>query len=196
MILVAVDFLFFLNSCDSQTNTNVHNVEFRIHVVIHLSGIPIALIDSLELMGVQIEENQQQPILGCITEAESMVLQLDLKEQNIKLIKTIYLVDKERKYYALVGVRPSSVMNMASIKKTKANGNSVEIYFNSKGAKEWAEFTKQNIEKPIAFIIDNQIYAIPVVKGEIKNGFAMITGLDNESIAEKTSESVNFSIPN
>jgi preprotein translocase subunit SecD len=195
IFLVSMYFLFFLISCDSQTNTNGQKVAFGIHVVANVSEIPTAIIDTLKSKGVQIESNQQQHVLGYITKADSMVLRYDLSDQNIKLVKTIYLVDKEQKYNAIVGIRPSTVINIASIKKTKANGNNVEIYFNSKGATDWADFTKQNIGKSIAFIIDNQIYAMPIINGEIKHGIAMITGLANETIAKDISEALNLSIP-
>ena len=195
LFLMSVTFLFFLISCDSQTKTNVKKVEFGINVVANLSEIPAAIIDTLKSKGVQIESNQQQPVLGYISKADSMVLQIDLSEQNIKLVKTVYLADKEQKYYGLVGIRPNTVINIASLKNAKTNGTNVEIYFNSKGAKDWAEFTKQNIGKSIAFTIDDQIYSIPVINGEIKHGIAMITGLNNESIAKNISESLNLSIP-
>jgi preprotein translocase subunit SecD len=195
IFLVSISFLFFLISCDSRTKTNGQKVVFGIHVVANVSEIPAAIIDTLKSRGVQLESNQQQPVLGYITKADSMVLRNDLSDQNIKLVKTFYLVDKEQKYNAIVGIRPNTVMNIASIKKTKANGTNVEIYFNYKGAKEWADFTKQYIGKSIAFIIDNQVYAIPVINGEIKNGIAMITGLNDETIAKNISESLNVSIP-
>jgi preprotein translocase subunit SecD len=195
VFLISMSFLFFLNSCDSQKKINGQKVVFGIYAVANGSEMPAAIIDTLKSKGVQIEINKQQPLLGYITKEDSMVLQIDLSEQNIKLVKTIYLVDKEQKYYGLVGITPSTVMNIASIKNTKANGTNVEIYFNSKGAKDWADFTKQNIGKSIAFIINNQIYAIPVINGEIKHGIAMITGLNNENIAKNISESLNLSIP-
>ena len=195
LFLMSVTFLFFLISCDYQTNTNGQKVVFGIHLVANVSEIPAVIIDSLKSKGIQIESNQQQPVLGYISKADSMVLQIDLSEQNIKLVKTVYLADKEQKYYAIVGIRPNTIINIASVKKAKANGNNVEIYFNSKGAKDWADFTKQNIGKSIAFVIDNQIYAIPVITGEIKHGIAMITGLNNESISKNISESLNLSIP-
>lgn len=195
IFLVSMSFLFFLNSCDSQTKTNGKKVEFGIYVVAKVSEIPTAIIDTLKSKGVQIESNQQQPVIGYITKADSMALQFDLSGQNIIFVKTIYLADKEQKYYGLVGIRPNTVMNIASIKNTKAKGNNVEIYFNLEGAKKWADFTKQNIGKTIAFTIDNQIYSMPVIMGEIKQGIAMITGLTDESIAENISETLNFSIP-
>jgi hypothetical protein len=195
IFLVSISFLFFLISCDSQTKTNGKKVVFGINVVANVSEIPTAIIDTLKSRGIKIESNQRQPFLGYITNADSMIIQIDLSAQNIKLVKTIYLVDKEQKYYGLVGIRPNTVINIASLKNTKANGTNVEIYFNSKGAKGWAEFTKQNIGKSIAFTIDDQIYSIPVINAEIKHGIAMITGLNNESIAKNISESLNLSIP-
>jgi preprotein translocase subunit SecD len=195
ILLVTLSFLFFQFSCDSQTNTNKQKVVFGIHVVATVSEIPTAIIDTLKSKGVQIESNQQQPVLGYITKADSMVLQFDLSKENIKLAKMIQMTDEEQKYCVIAAIRPNTVISMSSIKKTKANGNNVEIYFNYNGAKEWADFTKQNIGKSIAFIIDNQIYSIPVINGEIKNGIAMITGLNNETIAKNISESLNLSIP-
>jgi hypothetical protein len=193
--LVCVSFLFFLISCDSQTNTNGKKVVFGIHVVANVSEIPSVIIDTLKSKGVRIESNPQQAVLGYISKGESMAFLNDLPDLNIKLVKTIYLADKEQKYYAIVGIRPNKVMDIESIEKTKANGNNVEIYFNSKGAKEWADFTRQNIGKSIAFIIDNQVYATPLINGEIKHGIAMITGLTDESLAKNISQSLNFSIP-
>ena len=195
IFLMSVTFLFFLLSCDSQPKTNAQKVEFGIHVVANLSEIPAAIIDTLKSKGVQIESNQQQPVLGYISKADSMVLQIDLSEQNIKLVQTIYMADKEQKYYGLVGIRPNTVMDIASIINTEANETNVEIYFNLEGAKKWADFTKQNIGKTIAFTVDNQIYSMPIIMGEIKQGIAMITGLNNESIAKNISESLNISIP-
>jgi len=195
IFLMSIIFLFLLISCDSQTKTNGQKVVFGINVVANVSEIPAAIIDTLKSKGIQIEINQQQPFLGYITKVDSMVLRYDLSAQNIKLVKTFYRVDKEQKYYAIVGIRPNTVINIASIKKTKANGTNVEIYFNYKGAKEWADFTKQNIGKSIAFTIDNQIYSMPIINGEIIQGIAMITGLNNESIAKNISESLNLSIP-
>lgn len=192
---VSIYFLLFLVSCDSQTNTNAKKVEFGIQVVATQAEIPTAIMDTLKSKGVQMESNQQQPVIGYITKADSIVLRYDLSKQNIKLIRTFYLTDKEQQYYGIVAIKPNTVINSASIKSTKANGNNVEIYFTLEGARKWADFTKQNIGKTIAFTIDNQVYSMPIINGEIKQGIAMITGLNNESIAKNISESLNLSIP-
>jgi len=114
IFLVSMSFLFYLFSCSSETKTNEQKVEFGIHVVVNLSEIPTTIIDTLKSKGVQIESNEQQTVLGYITKADSLVPQFDLSEQNIKLVKTFYQVDKEQKFYAIVGIRPNTVMNIAS----------------------------------------------------------------------------------
>jgi preprotein translocase subunit SecD len=195
LFLISMFFLLFLGSCDSTTTTTTQKVAFGIHEVVKANEMPVEVLDTLKSMGVQIESDQQKPVLGYITLEDSLVLQFDLSKENIKLVKMVQSTDEEQKYKALAAIRPNTVISMSSIKKTKANGNNVEIYFNLKGAIDWADFTKQNIGKSIAFIIDNQIYSIPVINGEIKQGIAMITGLKNESIAKNISESLNASIP-
>ncbi|MDF1550877.1 MAG: hypothetical protein P1P88_23845 [Bacteroidales bacterium] len=52
IFLVSMSFLFFLNSCDSQTNTYGKNVVFGINVVANGSEIPAAIIDTLKSKGV------------------------------------------------------------------------------------------------------------------------------------------------
>lgn len=196
IFLVSVTFLMILFSCKTETNTKGEKVEFGIHEVVQSNEIAIPIIDTLKSMGVNIESNPQKPILGYITKEDSLIFQLDLSEENFKLAKIISMIDEEQKYCAIAGIRPKSVMSMSFIKKTKANGNNVEIYFNLDGAKEWADFTKQNIGKSIAFTIDNQIYSMPLINGEIKHGIAMITGLKDEIHSKHISESLNISISN
>lgn len=61
------------------------------------------------------------------------------------------------------------------------------------GATKWSDLTKQNIGKSVAFIIDNQIYAMPEINSEIRNGVALITNFENEIITS-ISELLNSSI--
>ena len=120
-----------------------------------------------------------------------MVYQPVLSKENFKLVKTIYTVDNEQKYDGIVALKTNPGIDNSDIKKTKCNGNMVEIYFNSKGAEKWAELTRKNIGNSVAFIIDNQIYSMPIVNGEIKNGIALINELENEAIAKSIAESLN-----
>lgn len=52
----------------------------------------------------------------------------------------------------------------------------VMIEFDSEGAKLFAEATKNNVNKPLAIVIDNEIISAPNVNEPILNGSAVITG--------------------
>lgn len=194
LYFISITFLYFLGSCNSGIETNGHKVTFGIYEVIKTSEVPNAIIDTLKSSGVQIESNQHQSVIGYITKADSIFIQIDLSGQNLQLVKTVYPVDKEQKNYALVAIRTSSIINNSHIKKTKVNGNSVEIYFNYEGAKKWADLTKKSIGNQVAFIIDNQIYTITSINNEIKNGVARINGFNTEMEAKNISEALNSSI--
>jgi preprotein translocase subunit SecD len=52
----------------------------------------------------------------------------------------------------------------------------VAIGFNSKGAHAFAETTQQNVGKPFAIILDNQVLSTPVIQTPILGGNAIIQG--------------------
>lgn len=193
LYFISITFLCFLYSCNSETKTSGQKVAFGIHELVKISELPNTIIDTLKSKNIQIESNQQQYVIGYITKADSMGLQHNLSGQDFQIVQSIYPVDKEQTYYTIVAIRPNSIIDNSYIKMTKVNGNNVEIYFNLEGANKWSDLTKQNIGKPIAFIIDNQIYTMPLINAEIRTGIAILNGFKNETVAKTISESLNFS---
>jgi hypothetical protein len=63
----------------------------------------------------------------------------------------------------------SSVSNMD-------DSNELMITFNENGAVAWQNLSKNNINKPIAMVIDNNVYFAPVLKNEIREGKCSVTG--------------------
>jgi preprotein translocase subunit SecD len=59
----------------------------------------------------------------------------------------------------------------------------IDIAFTDKGAKHFAEVTRQNIGKRLAIIIDGQVYSAPVIRAEITGGAAQISGSFSEQEA-------------
>lgn len=57
-----------------------------------------------------------------------------------------------------------------------SNTPQVSIEFNSEGSEKFAEITRQNLQKPVAIVLDNEIISAPVVQTEITDGKAVITG--------------------
>ncbi|MCB2196444.1 MAG: hypothetical protein KQH79_11340 [Bacteroidetes bacterium] len=200
--LLTVIFLFIFFSCNSKVDTNAKKVNFGIYETIKTSELPGYIIDSLKAKNVQLKNNPQSVIIGYISKSDTTALQLDFSKEDLKLVKTFKTVDTNRinyamnpnkEYYAIVAIKLNPVMNNADIRKTNANGKNVDIEFNLKGARKWADMTKNNVGNIVAFVIDKQIYAIPRVNSEIRKGIAMIYGLDNEFIAKEISESLNAS---
>ncbi|WP_185852088.1 protein translocase subunit SecD [Blattabacterium cuenoti] len=62
------------------------------------------------------------------------------------------------------------------------NEISINIKMNQEGTKKWKIFTEKNMGKSIAIVLDNLVYAVPVVKSIIPNGMSQIYG--NFSIQE------------
>ena len=123
-----------------------------------------------------------------------MALQLDLSNENLKLVRTVFPVDIGQKHHAVFAIRPKPVIDNSHIKKTNASGNTVVIYFTMEGARKWAELTKNNLGNVLVFVIDNQVYSMPVISAEIKNGVAVIQNLPSETTANTISEALNSGI--
>jgi SecD/SecF fusion protein len=55
-------------------------------------------------------------------------------------------------------------------------GNVVNMTMNDRGAQEWATITRNNINRPVAIVLDNNVYSYPNVNNEITGGRSEITG--------------------
>ena len=97
----------------------------------------------------------------------------------------------EENSFAIFAVKESPAIDNSDIQKTKNSGNQVEIHFNMIGAKKWAELTKTNTGNMVAFVINGQVYASPMIIAEIKSGVAVIAGLTGETEARNISEELN-----
>jgi SecD/SecF fusion protein len=64
----------------------------------------------------------------------------------------------------------------ASSEYDKMRGNVVNMTMNDRGAQEWATVTRNNINRPVAIVLDNNVYSYPNVNNEITGGRSEITG--------------------
>lgn len=190
--LITIIFLFVLSSCNYEVKTNSTKATFGIYEVVNTDEIPKSVIDTLKAMNIQLENNTQLSIVGYIQYADTTCLRLDFSSDNLKLVKTFYTIDKNNRYYAIVATKLNPVIVNSDIKNAKNNSNNVEIYFNMKGSNKWADLTKNSIGKTLAFIIDDMIYTMPLINAEIRNGVAVINGLENETSAKNISESLTL----
>jgi len=67
-------------------------------------------------------------------------------------------------------------MATITILGSEDGGPFISLGFTEQGSEHWARATKNNINRPIAIVIDGLVYSAPLVKEEITSGKAMITG--------------------
>jgi len=191
---LAIVILIILSSCQAGKKTKSQKISFGIFETVPAEEIPDSLIESLKIPDIQIEKNTQSPIIGYVRNRMQSMDQGVYSKSNFKLVKMMMPVDKKRLFYAVVAIKPIPAIVNSDIKRTKNNGNTVEIFFNFAGSKKWAELTKINIGNRLAFVIDNDLYSLPLINGEIRNGMALIGGLENKLTAKELSDELNASL--
>jgi preprotein translocase subunit SecD len=194
--ILAIVFLLVLYSCNSGQKIKAQKVSFGIYETIKVKDVPTSVIDSITTDYLITEKDNQSPMVGYFLKDDTIHYPVNIKNENIKFIKTFYTIDKEGKYLGLVAVKRHPNINNSDIQHTKSKNHQVEIYFNLTGARKWADMTKNNIGNTVAFIINDKVYTMPKVMAEIRNGAALITGLEDEALANKISDSLNSSIAN
>lgn len=70
----------------------------------------------------------------------------------------------------------ADIESINSSKDSKTQSITIGIRFKSASAKIWAAVTKENLNKPVAIVIDDKVLYTPVVKSPIENGLCEITG--------------------
>jgi SecD/SecF fusion protein len=113
----------------------------------------------------------------------------DLLPRNLVFRWAVKPIDTKGHYYQLVALK---AINLRGKSKPSMEGDvirdatadfapnstqyEVSMSMNSDGAKKWAILTKENIDRSIAIVLDDQVYSFPTVKNEITGGRSSITG--------------------
>ncbi|MDE5989311.1 MAG: protein translocase subunit SecD [Duncaniella sp.] len=86
--------------------------------------------------------------------------------------------------YQLVALKTSNgkpalsgdVITSATSDYEAMNGNYVSMNMKPDAARQWARITAANLNKPVAIVLDNQVYSSPNVNSVIEGGRSQITG--------------------
>ncbi len=86
--------------------------------------------------------------------------------------------------YQLVALKTSNgkpalsgdVITSATSDYEAMNGNYVSMTMKPEAARQWARITAANLNKPVAIVLDNQVYSSPNVNSVIEGGRSQITG--------------------
>ncbi|MCP4311367.1 MAG: hypothetical protein GY790_08905 [Bacteroidetes bacterium] len=185
--------LIAIVSCKTADSQAQEKVSFEIHETLAQKEVPADLIEEFRQMNIRLNTDTLSPIIAYVP-IDSTILFSELADENVKFLQTAQSVDKDKKYSAVVALKKQSYLNSSHIKRTKPNQNNIEIYFNLQGANKWADFTKICIGKLVAFTVDNEIYTLTTINREIRNGTAILNGLENDDMAAKISKSINSSL--
>ena len=84
-------------------------------------------------------------------------------------------------YWQLIALKgepalEGDAVTSASSEYDKLQGNMVSMKMTDRGAQEWATITRNNIGRPIAIVLDDNVYSFPNVTSEITGGNSQISG--------------------
>src|SRR3989338_6378554 len=112
---------------------------------------------------------------------ENRINSLGVSEPVIQTAKT---KDQYRLVIELAGISDID-QAISTIKKT------AHLEFKTDGAKKFEEITKNNLEKPVAIFLDNELISAPTVQAVIADGNAQITGQFTSSQAKQLAIALN-----
>jgi hypothetical protein len=83
----------------------------------------------------------------------------------------------------------------AVVKTNEATGAAeIDVEFSDQGREQFANITKENINKRLAIVLGGQVYSAPVIRSEITGGKAQISGQFSREEAEELAAKINEAI--
>ena len=79
----------------------------------------------------------------------------------------------------------SKYITKVSVESTPMATPVINIEMEKEGADKWEKITKKNIGKPLAIVVDNEVYSTPTVSDKISNGSTSISGAFTQQEAER-----------
>lgn len=89
---------------------------------------------------------------------------------------SVYLANKEPE---LTGETIEGAQAQPSRGTTSFGGYEVTLNFNDDGARIFSRVTGANLQKPLAIILDKRVQSAPIIQAKIRDGRAVITGLNS-----------------
>ncbi len=108
-------------------------------------------------------------------------VEFPVTDANGNVLKKANGEDRTTPYWQLIALKGEAALEgdavtSASSEFDNMQGNLVNMRMNDRGAQEWATITRNNIGRPIAIVLDNNVYSFPNVNNEITGGSSQITG--------------------
>jgi preprotein translocase subunit SecD len=85
-----------------------------------------------------------------------------------------------------------AAISSAAVTLDSATGRpQIEVEFSDVGKELFAAITRENLDKKLAIVLDGQIYSTPVIRSEIPDGKAVVTGSFTEDEARTLAAKIN-----
>ena len=164
-------------------------------------------INHLDIRQLGINPANGTPVLGMVSAENKVlvdsILNSDIARQKLPSdfsavweVSPVYVLNGQRvekgtsgsvPYWNLIALKgepalEGDAVTSASVESDAFKGQTVNMKMNDRGAREWANITRNNIGRPIAIVLDDAVYSYPNVNNEITGGSSEITG--NFSAAE------------
>jgi SecD/SecF fusion protein len=139
-------------------------------------------------MATQAHREKIDSILGTATAARilpsNLKLRWEVKPQEVQYNDTVSNTTRKVDVYSLIALKSNNgkpalggdVVVAASSDFDNMQGNYVSMTMNSDGAKAWARVTQNNLGKPVAIVLDDNVYSYPRINSVIEGGRSQITG--------------------
>lgn len=180
-------------SCKSETDQKSYALNFGLYETAHDYHLSDTLSAKLAVLNMKPADSAAYPVIGYSEDqSDSLLTGLSeiASEAGICFAFTASTVDDEGKYFSLVALTDSAYISNSDVREAVNLEDRVEIRFNRQGAVKWAKMTESNLERQVAFVVDNKIYCMPLIAGVIKSGTALITGLSSED-ARRIADGLN-----
>lgn len=96
----------------------------------------------------------------------------------------VYLANKEPE---LTGETIEDAKQQLGTSVSSIGGYEVTLNFNDEGARIFSRVTGANLQKPLAIVLDGKVQSAPIIQAKIRDGRAVITGLNTMDEAKDLS---------
>ena len=182
-LLGLVFVITIISACHNTAAEKNDSIFFGIYSTYNLDDVPLDFRASLNQPGFIPENNTSMSIIGYKPVNDTIPL-FQYNDGNFGLFETHYTVDDNQQYKAVIALERYPSLSIGDLKNCRNIDGNVELLMNESGKAKWSEFTKLNKGKRVALVIGEYIYTLPHINYEIVSGVAMVSGINNDSIAD------------
>jgi preprotein translocase subunit SecD len=88
----------------------------------------------------------------------------------------------------------TAIRSTSVTKNTSSGAPEINVEFSEEGKDLFAAITRENINKRLAIVLDGRVFSAPIIRSEIAEGNARITGQFTENEARMLAAKINDAI--